>query len=59
MDDYRIQPFEEWNRRPSWHGSYDDYVRHMQDAQRRNQAHRDEVNNQRIAELVAEKLKNR
>ncbi len=31
MDDwwFRIKSYEEWSSNPSYHGGYDDYVRHM------------------------------
>lgn len=49
----RIMTAEEWCRRPTWHGSYDDYVKHIQyyDEQQRKR----EI--EEIATRVAEKLK--
>lgn len=54
-----IMSGEEWCRRPTWHGSYDDYVKHVRGTQQYFREQENERNNQRIADLVVEKLTGR
>jgi hypothetical protein len=47
-----IKSYEEWAKRPSWHGGYRDYVAHMEGMAR----YRAEEEQDRLAEKIAEKL---
>lgn len=48
----KIQSFKKWSENPSYHGSYGDYVRHMEATERYDS----EQEQERLAEKIAEKL---
>jgi hypothetical protein len=50
-----IRTYKEWKMNPSYHGSYEDYVRQM----RAMEASRQRESEERIADLVVAKLQER